>query len=61
MTRFVDASNYYYMTVRSSNTVSLRKLTNGAVSVLATVPLTVSADTMYALRLEAVGNQLRVT
>ena len=59
MVRFVDASNYYYMTVRSSNTLSLRKLTNGAVTVLATVPLTVSADTSYALRLEAVGNELR--
>jgi hypothetical protein len=59
MARYVDASNYYYMTVRSSNTLSLRKLTNGAVTVLATVPLTVSADTSYALRLEAVGNQLR--
>jgi hypothetical protein len=59
MARFVDASNYYYMTVRSSNTLSLRKLTNGAITVLATVPLTVSADSSYALRLEAVGNQLR--
>jgi hypothetical protein len=59
MARFVDASNYYYMTVRSSNTLSLRKVTNGAITVLATVPLTVSADTSYALRLEAVGNQLR--
>jgi hypothetical protein len=59
MARLVDASNYYYMTVRSSNTVSLRKLTNGAITVLATVPLTVSADTSYALRLEAVGSQLR--
>jgi hypothetical protein len=59
MARYVDASNYYYMTVRSSNTLSLRKLTNGAVTVLATVPLTVSVDTSYALRLEAVGNQLR--
>ena len=59
MARYVDASNYYYMTVRSSNTLSLRKVTNGAVTVLATVPLTVSKDTSYALRLEAVGNQLR--
>jgi hypothetical protein len=59
MARFVDASNYYYMTVRSSNTVSLRKLTNGAVTVLATAPLPVSADTSYVLRLEAVGSQLR--
>jgi len=59
MARFADASNFYYMTVRSSNTLSLRKLTNGAITVLATVPLTVSADSSYALRLEAVGNQLR--
>jgi hypothetical protein len=58
-TRFTDASNYYCMTVRSSNTLSLRKVTNGAVTVLGTVPLTVSANTSYALRLEAVGNQLR--
>jgi hypothetical protein len=59
MARYVDASNYYYMTVRSSNTLSLRKVTNGTITVLATVPLTVSANTSYALRLEAVGNQLR--
>jgi hypothetical protein len=59
MVRYVDASNFYYMTVRASNSVSLRKVTDGAVTVLATVPLTVSKDTSYALRLEAVGNQLR--
>jgi hypothetical protein len=59
MARYVDASNYYYMTLRNSNSVSLRKVTNGAVTVLATVPLTVSQDTSYALRLDAVGNQLR--
>jgi hypothetical protein len=59
MARYVDTSNYYYMTVRSSNTVSLRKLTNGAITVLATVPLPVSADSSYALRLEVVGNELR--
>ena len=59
MARYVDASNYYYMTLRNSNSVSLRKVTNGAVTVLATVPLTVSKDTSYALRLDAVRNQLR--
>jgi hypothetical protein len=59
MTRYVNASNYYYMTLRSSNMLSLRKLTNGAITVLATVPLPVSTDTSYALRLEAVGSQLR--
>jgi len=59
MARYVDASNYYYLTVRSSNTLSLRKLSNGAITVLATVPLAVSTDTSYALRLEAVGGRLR--
>jgi hypothetical protein len=59
MTRFVDASNYYYLTVRNSNTVSLRKLTNGVITVLATAPLSVFTDTSYALRLEAIGSQLR--
>lgn len=59
MARYMNASNYYYMTVRSSNTLSLRKLANGVVTVLATVPLTVSADSSYALRLEVVGSRLR--
>ena len=59
MARYKDASNYYYMTLRNSNSVSLRKVTNGAITVLATVPLTVSKDASYALRLDAVGNQLR--
>jgi pectate lyase len=59
MARYVDASNYYYMTVRSSNTLSLRKLNNGAITVLATVPLPVSVESSYALRLEVVGSRLR--
>jgi len=59
MARYLDASNYYYMTLRNSNSVSLRKVTDGAITVLATVPLTVSKDASYALRLDAVGNQLR--
>lgn len=59
LARCVDASNYYYLTVRSSNTLSLRRLSNGVITVLATVPLTVSANSSYALRLEAVGSRLR--
>ena len=39
--RYVDESNYYYLTVRNSNTVSLRKVVNGAVTVLGTVSRTV--------------------
>jgi hypothetical protein len=32
--RFVDDQNYYYVTARNSKTISLRKLVNGAVTVL---------------------------
>ena len=54
-----DQSNYYYLTVRNSNTVSLRKVVNGAITVLGTAPLTVRPNTWYDLRLDAVGNELR--
>jgi pectate lyase len=57
--RYKDASNYYYLHLRSGGTVSLRKLVNGAITELATAPLAVSLNTQYTLRLEAVGNQLR--
>ncbi len=57
--RFVDASNYYYLTVRSNNSISLKKLTNDAVTTLDTAPMTVSLNTWYDLRLEIVGTSLR--
>jgi hypothetical protein len=57
--RYVDASNYYYLTVRTSNQVSLRKVVNGTVTVLGTAVLPVAANTWYDLRLDAVGNELR--
>jgi hypothetical protein len=59
MARYVDDNNYYYVTVRSSNVVSLRKLVNGAIHVIAEAPMTVSRGTWYTLKLEAVGNSLR--
>jgi hypothetical protein len=57
--RYVDESNYYYLTLRSSNTVSLRKLVNGVPTVLATANMPVTLNTWYDLRLDAVGNELR--
>ena len=47
MARYVDDANYYYLTVRSTNTVSLRKLTNGAITVLGTYSLPVTLGTWY--------------
>jgi hypothetical protein len=57
--RYVDESNYYYLSVRNSNTVSLRKLVNGAITVLGAATLSVAPNTWYDLRLDAVGNELR--
>jgi hypothetical protein len=57
--RYVDASNYYYVTVRSSNNISLRKLTDGAITTLDTATMPVAVNTWYDLRLEIVGTKLR--
>jgi hypothetical protein len=58
--RYVDANNYYYVTARKANQLSLRKLTNGAVTVLGTVNYPVPAGSTFVLRLEAIGDRLRV-
>ncbi|HEY6125828.1 MAG TPA: hypothetical protein VIV63_14350 [Steroidobacteraceae bacterium] len=59
MARYVDEANYYYLSLRSTNTVSLRKLTNGAITELGTYALPVTLGAWYQLRLEAVGSQIR--
>jgi pectate lyase len=59
MARYTNDSNYYYLSMRSGNTLSLRKVYLGAITTLATVPLTVNLNAAHTLRLEAVGNQLR--
>jgi hypothetical protein len=57
--RYSDERNYYYLTLRSGNTLSMRKLVNGAITTLGTVPLSGAVGTNYQLRLEATGTQLR--
>lgn len=59
MARYVDDANYYYLTVRNTNTVSLRKLTDGVDTELDTFSMPVTLGTWYQLRLEAVGTQIR--
>jgi hypothetical protein len=60
MARYTDDRNYYYLTLRNTNALSLRKLVNGAITTIGTVPMPVSLGTSYRLRLEAVGTSLRV-
>jgi hypothetical protein len=58
--RYVNDGTYYYLSVRSSNTLSLRKLVNGSITVLGTVPFTPATSAPGdRLRLEIIGNKLR--
>ena len=60
MARHVDPRNFYYLSLRSSNTVSLRKVVNGNITVLKSAAFTVRPATWYQLRFDAIGNHLRV-
>jgi len=57
--RYTNETNYYYFSLRSSNMLSLRKVTNGQITVLRSVALPVVLGRWYRLRLDAVGSQLR--
>jgi hypothetical protein len=59
MARYDDPNNYVYVALRRSNTVTLRKLQNGSIVQLGSAVLTVTPNTWYAVRLEAVGSRLR--
>lgn len=57
--RYADEQNYYYLTLRNGNSLSLRKLVNGSIHVLGTVPVNVNTSSWYALRLEVLATTLR--
>jgi pectate lyase len=48
------------VTLRSSNTVSLRRLVHGQIQVLGERTLNVTPGTWYTLRMESVGSSLRL-
>ena len=59
MARYIDTHNYVYVTLRSANTITMRKLVNGNIVELGAAVLTVTPNTWYTVRLEAVGSRLR--
>ncbi len=59
-TRYVDAANQYYVTVRSSGSVQLRREKAGTSVTLASRALPVAADRRYRVRLESIGSRHRV-
>jgi hypothetical protein len=57
--RYQGDSNYYYLSLRDSNQVSLRKRVGDAITGLGTRTLDVAPGQTYRLKLEVVGNRLR--
>ena len=60
LVRYTDPSNYYYVTLRTSNELSLRKVVNGVITELDREPFTMQFNQPYRLRIEAIGTQLVV-
>lgn len=58
LARRQSATSYYYVTLRSSNLLELKKLVSGSVVTLASRSFTVATGTWYTLRLDVNGSSL---
>ena len=56
--RYQNPQNYYYLSVRSSNTLQIRKVVNGVTTVLAAMDRPVEAGTTHHYELRVIGNEL---
>jgi hypothetical protein len=54
-----NAANYYYVSLRSSNALQLRKKVNGTFVTLASAPFQFQLGRRYRLRVEAIGRSIR--
>jgi hypothetical protein len=54
-TRRQDDANYYYVTLRLSGAVELKRMAGGVFTTLASGPATVTTGRMYRLRLQSIG------
>jgi hypothetical protein len=61
LARAQSATSYYYLALRSNNTVELKKLVNGSSTTLATASTTFTLNSWYTLSLEVSGTTLRGT
>lgn len=59
LARYIDDTNYHYVTLRNSGTVSIRRLVNGNIQTLASTSHAVTTNVTYRVRFESVGTQLR--
>jgi hypothetical protein len=59
-TRRSDASNYYYITLRSAGSLELKRMVGGVFTTLASTTAPVNINRKYRLRLESMGTTHRV-
>jgi hypothetical protein len=60
MTRRTDAANYYYVTLRTSGVIQLKRMKGGVFTTLASAPISWALNRNYRLRLESIGDLHRV-
>jgi pectate lyase len=58
LARAQSNTSYYYLALRSTNTVELKKLVGGSSTTLASAPITVTPGTWYTLNLQVSGTSL---
>jgi hypothetical protein len=59
MTRYTDENNYYFFSLRSSKSMSLRKLVNGQIVELDSAGFNLNVADWHTMKLEAIGNHIR--
>ncbi|HEV7606339.1 MAG TPA: hypothetical protein VGO61_03340 [Steroidobacteraceae bacterium] len=60
LARFVDPGNYYYVAVRNSNQIQIRKKVNGVITILASASFTAVPGQTYAFRFRVIGDMLQL-
>jgi len=58
LSRYVDQNNYYFLSIRSSNQLQIRKVANGVVTVLDAASFTATPGVMREYTLSVRGNEL---
>jgi hypothetical protein len=58
--RYIDADNHYYVTLRDSNTIELKRMVNGVFSTLRSLAMPVTPNARYRVKLIVNGSQLTV-
>ncbi|HEU5134518.1 MAG TPA: hypothetical protein VFU13_05180 [Steroidobacteraceae bacterium] len=60
VTRYQNAQNYFYVTLRSSGSVQLKRMRAGSFTTIASTAFPVALNQRYRLRLESIGSVHRV-